>query len=514
MGNNSNRKEVERHCLASLMKFPDLLAEVSHFIKDDDFGEIGRASGSRTIYSAICDASKKGEEITPFTIHIKLNNSGITIPDLDVPVKDYLEDIKLTPISEKGGMQAFAMLKKISVRTELFKAGKAICEAQSHNGEMSLDEILEQSEQIFGSKLATFETQTSQMFEDVFGDMESIIEERGNNPIEYFGIKGPFPRINDIYGSLLRRGNISLIAARQNQGKTQFGQFYMMHAAQNYKLPILHLDMGEMSKFELQIRAMALLTSGQVPPDMLETGEWRKNPETTALVRSTWPKVKDLMERYYYKDVSELTPDQIISVIKRFHWTVVKPRKIALEDGLEFVMFYDYLKAFENNASGQSKYMQEYQLMGYFMQKIKRLIQNVVPAALWTSLQVNRLGITGNKGADDIDDTENVFGLSDRIIQQATHGALLRRMTTDELAQEPGCGNYKLIFQKARHLGKDRDSHVMPVKMSDGGYRKNFIYLEGKNFCWKEVGDLGTVKDKIYAPPDGGEHADENNVEL
>ena len=380
---------------------------------------------------------------------------------------------------------------------------------------MTLDEILEQSEQIFGSKLATFETQSSQMFEDVFGDIETTIEERGNNPIEYFGIKGPFPRINDIYGSLLRRGNISLIAARQNQGKTQFGQFYMMHAAQNYNLPILHLDMGEMSKFELQIRAMALLTSGQVPPDMLETGAWRKNPETEALVRSTWPKVNGLMQRYFYKDVSELTPDQILSVIKRFYWTVVKQRRSPLDDGLEFVIFYDYLKAFENNTKGESKYMQEYQLMGYFMQKIKRLIQNVVPASLWTSLQVNRLGITGNKSSDDIDDTENVFGLSDRIIQQATHAALLRRQTTDELAQEPNCGNYKLIFTKARHLGKDRDAHVMPVRMHDGNYKKNFIYLEGKNFCWREIGDLGTMKDQIAAPlPAEAKDNEERNAEL
>lgn len=497
----SNAKEVERHCLAALMKYPDLLAEVGHFIKDEDFGVQGRASGSRTIYAAIVDASKKNEEVSAFSIATKLANSGISIPDLDIPVHEYLEDIKLVPISEKGGLQAFALLKKISVRRELHKAGAAICQAQKNNGEMTLDEILEQSEQIFGGTLAAFEAQTSQVFEDIFGDVERLIEERGNNPIEYFGIKGPFPRINDIYGSLLRRGNISLIAARQNQGKTQFGQYYMMHAVQNYKLPVLHLDMGEMSKFELQIRAMALLTSGEVPPDMLETGSWRKNPETTKLVRDTWPAVNSLMNRYYYKDVSELTPDQILSVAKRFYWTIVKPRRAPLEDGLEFVMFYDYLKAFENNAAGQAKYMQEHQLMGYFMQKIKRLIQNVVPAALWTSLQTNRIGITGNKSSDDIDDTENVFGLSDRIIQQATHGALLRRMTTDELTQEPNCGNYKLIFQKARHLGKERDAHVMPVRMPDGAYRKNFIYLEGKNFCWKEIGDLGTVKDQLHAPP-------------
>jgi hypothetical protein len=160
-------------------------------------------------------------------------------------------------------------------------------------------------------------------------------------------------------------------------------------------------------------------------------------------------------------------------------------------------MFYDYLKSFENTDAGQSKFKQEYQQMGDFMLKIKRLLQRTIPAALWTSLQVNRIGISGNKSINEIDDTENVFGLSDRIIQQATHAALLRRMTEEELAIEAGVGNYKLIFNKARHLGRDREAHVNPVRMPDGSFRKNCIFLEGKNFLWKEMGDLTTLKDKM-----------------
>lgn len=508
-------KEVERHCLAALMRHPNMMSEIAFLMKEDDFGV--KSSAHKTIYSAILDASKKGEDISSFTIATKLGNSGIDLPDLDVPVKDYLDNIKLVPISEKGGMQAFAELKKISVRREFYAVGKELCRAQEGNANDTVDEIISKAEQLFAARLSLFEKSGQAMFEDVFGDMEATIEERGNNPIEYFGLKGPFQRINEIYGSLLRRGNINLIAARQNQGKTQFGQYYMMHAAQNYNIPILHLDMGEMSKFELQVRALTLLTEGQISPDMLEKGSWRKSAEATAIVRAKWPLVKELEGRYKYKDVSEMTPEQIMSVIKRFYWAHVKHRKQVLEDGLEFIIFYDYLKAFENNDAGQSKYQQEYQMMGHFMQKVKRLIQNDVPAALWTSLQTNRTGITGNKSIGNIDDTENVFGLSDRIVQQATHAALLRRMTVEEHEQEPDCGNYKLIFSKARHLGEDRDAHIMPVRMHDGSLRQNFIYLEGKNFCWREVGDLKTVKDKIYDPPapDGDSSEDgEANVDL
>lgn len=487
-------QDTERHCIAAALRHPDILADVAFIVKEDDFKP---DSANKMIYSVILDSLKKGEEISSFRVAERLNNAGVTFSDLEVSPQDYLEDIKLINISEKAGLQAFQELKKISIRREFYGLGKSLQDAMKGNGNMTVDEIIEQADKLYAGKLGIFESTAGQMFEDVFEDLEATVEERGNNPIQDFGIQGPFKRINSIYGSLLRRGNIMLVAARQNQGKTQFGQYYMMHAMYKHNVPILHLDMGEMSRFELQMRATTLLCQGAVSPDMLETGQWRQNPETEKIVRAAWPHVRKLIGRYYYKDVSELTPEQIIATAKRFYLSKVKHRKLSLEDGLEMLMFYDYLKAFDNTDSGQSKYKQEYQLMGDFMQKIKRLIQKVIPAALWTSLQVNRIGISGNKSMEQIDDTENVFGLSDRIIQQSTHAALLRRMTEEELAIEAGVGNYKLIFNKARHLGREREAHVNPVRMPDGSFRKNVIYLEGKNFLWKEMGDLSTLKDKM-----------------
>lgn len=487
-------QETERHCLAAALLHPDILADVSFIVKEDDF----RAdSANKMIYSVILDSLKKGDEISSFRVAEKINNAGVTFSDLEVSPQDYLEDLKLISITEKAGVEAFKDLKKISIRREIHAMGKSLQDAMLKNGNDTVDEIIQQADTLYAGKLSIFESTASNMFEDVFEDLEAIVEERGNNPVKDFGLQGPFKRINEIYGSLMRRGNINLVAARQNQGKTQFGQYYMMSALFRHDVPLLHLDMGEMSRFELQMRATTLLCQGKVSPDMLETGEWRQNPESTRIVRAAWPHVKKLIGRYFYKDVSELTPDQIIATAKRFYLSKVKHRKISLEDGLEMLMFYDYLKSFENTDGGQAKYKQEYQQMGDFMLKIKRLLQRSIPAALWTSLQVNRIGITGNKSIDQIDDTENVFGMSDRIIQQATHGALLRRLTEEELSIYAGMGNYMLNFTKARHLGRDRDAHNNPVRMPDGSFRKNCIFLEGKNFLWKEMGDLLTLKDKL-----------------
>ncbi len=486
-------QETERQAIAGALRHPDVLSEVAFFVKEDDF----KPGAHRTIYSAILDAMKNGDEISSFRLAEKINNAGISLADLSCSPQEYLDDIKLITISEKGTLQAFKEIKKISIRREFYEMAKSIQQMMLKNGNDTIDEIIDAADSTYARQLSLCEGSNEQLFEDVFGDLEAVIEERGNNPIQDFGIKGPFRRVNEIYGSLLRRGNIMLTAARQNQGKTQFGQYCMMDAVNRYNIPILHLDMGEMSKFELQIRATTLLTQGLISPDMLETGVWKKNEEATRIVRGVMPQVNKMVNQYYYKDVSELSPDQITSMAKRFYLSKVKHRQFALEDGLEFVIFYDYLKAFEASQSGQSKYAQEYQVMGYFMQKIKRLIQRVLPAAMWTSLQVNRIGITGNKSAEHIDDTENVFGLSDRIIQQATHAALLRRKTTEELALEAGLGNYKMIFRKARHLGPNREAHLNPVKLLDGSLRDNQIFLEGKNFTWREIGDLSTLKDKV-----------------
>jgi len=49
--------------------------------------------------------------------------------------------------------------------------------------------------------------------------MERIIEERGDNPLVEFGMMGPHKKINELYGSLLRPGNLTVVVARSGVGK-------------------------------------------------------------------------------------------------------------------------------------------------------------------------------------------------------------------------------------------------------------------------------------------------------
>ena len=73
----------------------------------------------------------------------------------------------------------------------------------------------------FNSDINLYESR-SDLPINIYDELQDVIEERGNNPLTEFGFMGPHSRINELYGSLLRPGNITTIVARSGVGKTAF----------------------------------------------------------------------------------------------------------------------------------------------------------------------------------------------------------------------------------------------------------------------------------------------------
>jgi replicative DNA helicase len=297
---------------------------------------------------------------------------------------------------------------------------------------------------------------------------------------------GPHEKINDIYGSLLRPGNITVIVARSGVGKTQFCMDYATKVSSQYNVPVLHFDNGEMSKEELIIRQCAALSG--VPAYLLESGKWRQAGQNTVdKVRSVWSKVKKL--KFYYYNVGGMDVDSMINTLKRFYYSKVGR-------GNNMVFSFDYIKTSSDGITGNKN---EWQLVGEMVDKFKKCIQKeivedgspVVP--MITSVQSNRSGITTNRNAQNIIDDESIVSLSDRITQFCSHMFILRSKTNDEIAEEGNqFGTHKLINVKARHLGRDIAGACEPVQVDDN-LRKNFINLEFKNFNITEHGDLRDI---------------------
>ena len=86
---------------------------------------------------------------------------------------------------------------------------------------------------------------------DIFKEMPNIIEDRGENNITEFGPSGPHPRLQEMFGSLLRPGNITTIVARSGVGKTNFVMDFCTKVSLKHSIPVIHFDNGEMSKEEL-----------------------------------------------------------------------------------------------------------------------------------------------------------------------------------------------------------------------------------------------------------------------
>jgi replicative DNA helicase len=315
--------------------------------------------------------------------------------------------------------------------------------------------------------------------------MEEIIEERGNNPITEFGMMGPHPKVNEIYGSLLRPGNITVVVARSGVGKTQFCMHYATRVSAKYNVPVLHFDNGEMSKEELVMRQCAALSG--VPMHLIESGNWRRaGQDVVDKVRSVWQKIKNL--QFYYYNVGGMDVDSMIDTLKRFYYSKVGR-------GNQMIFSFDYIKTTSESGGGKS----EWQTVGEMVDKFKKCIQKeiledgnpVIP--MITSVQSNRSGITNNRMSANVIDDESVVSLSDRITQFCSHMFILRNKTADEMQTEGArFGTHKLINVKARHLGKDIAGAVEPVRIGDN-LRKNFINLEFANFNISECGDLRDI---------------------
>jgi replicative DNA helicase len=481
--------ELEQHLIAGLIKHPESYPLVAAFINENDFFDKNTIV-NRTIFCVLRQSLEASDALDEVLLAQRVQSLNISFED-NINISDYIKALSMRQISKEGVVKAAKELKKITVRREIHDASIDVAKnMKSLSSSASFDEIVGEADKIYNDKINLYEIGSNKP-ENLFDEMEDFIEERGNNPIDEFGLMGPHERINDLYGSLFRPGNIAVVVARAGVGKTQFCMdFCTKVSAINNHVPILHFDNGEMSKEELIIRQCSALSG--VPMHLLETGRWRQaGEEVIEKVRSTWEKVKDF--KFYYYNVAGHSIDSMLNIIRRFYYSEVGR-------GNPMIFSFDYIKTTYERQNGASSW----ETVGRMVDKFKQLIQkelcfNGKPAvAMLTSVQSNRLGITNNRSSENVVDDESIVSLSDQITQFCSHLFLLRQKTMDEIQSEPDdFGTHKLICLKYRWLGKDVHRALQPVEMPDGSKRKNYINLHMENFSINEKGDLQDMVDHM-----------------
>ena len=482
--------QCEKYCIGGIIKHPEIFPEIDTWVKEDTFGQ----STHKIIWGILRQSLLKGENPTPTLIAQKISNLNIKTKD-DISIFDYLNAISFSQITKNGVIDNFKELVKLAVLRELVQSSDKVKRFIGENKNKELKEIVSGVDSINNEKIVSLYKNIDQEVQDIFADVESMIEGVAQNPPdpESF-LMGPFPSINSLYGSLHKPSNVTLIAARTGVGKSSYAMYYNIWLAEKHNLPLLWLDFGEMTVKEQQFRAVCSLTKGKVPLHHLEYGTWRQNADYTQIVRSTWERVKKI--KFYFQDVSDMGSQEVLSFIRRFSYNKVGRAN-------PFLVVYDYFKPFDTKDFNRPEWKQ----MGHFLQDVKSFIVNEIPIPFFGAIQINRSGITTNKTADQVDDSENAIGLSDRITQQSSHAFILRYKTMDEIAVEDNrFGNMKLINVKHRHLGKDFMNAIRPVKIGKK-FLKNHINLEGGSFYYEDRGDLNqaaaTIKEQYELLEDG-----------
>ena len=491
--------ELEKQLLAGLIKYPESFAEISNFVSNSDFYS-KQSSLHSAIFRIIKQAIDVGDEIDEIIIAQRVNEVGLSFED-NLNPSDYIKSLSLRKVPEGNILKTAKELKKYTIRREILESSQDIVKKMKNIApESSYRDIIEAADNVYNSRINLYEIGNDTP-ENIYEDMEALVEERGNNPVTEFGMMGPHQKINDIYGSLLRAGNITVIVARSGVGKTQFCMDYSTKVSLEYGVPVLHFDNGEMSKEELIMRQCAALSG--VPMHLLESGKWRQaGQDIVDKVRSVWPKVKNL--KFYYYNVGGMDVDSMVNTLKRFYYAKVGR-------GNQMVFSFDYIKTTSESVGNKS----EWQVVGEMVDKFKKCVQKeilndgnpVIP--MITSVQSNRYGITTNRTSQNIVDDESIVSLSDRITQFCSHMFILRSKTTDEVETEGGrFGTHKLINVKARHLGSDIAGAVEPVSIGDS-LRKNAINLDFNNFNITERGDLRDIARVL----DGHEDLDSDGIQ-
>ena len=481
--------ELEQHLIAGLIKYPKSYPLIASFIDEKDFFD-DNTIVNKTIFCVLRQSLEQAESLDEVILTQRVQSLNISFED-NINIADYIKALSLRQISKEGVLKAAQELKKITVRREIHNSSLEVAKSmKSLSTSASFDDIVSEADKIYNDKVNLYEMGSNKP-ENLFEEMEDFIEERGNNPIDEFGLMGPHERVNELYGSLLRPGNITVVVARAGVGKTQFCMdFCTKVSSMNNHVPVLHFDNGEMSKEELIIRQCSALSG--VPMHLLETGRWRQaGEEVVNKVRQTWNKIKNF--KFYYYNVAGHSIDSMLNIIRRFYYS-------EIGRGNKMIFSFDYIKTTYERQNGASSW----ETVGRMVDKFKQLIQkelcfNDAPTvAMLTSVQSNRLGITNNRSAENVVDDESIVSLSDQITQFCSHLFLLRQKTMDEIQSEPeGFGTHKLICLKYSWLGKDVHRALQPVEMPDGSKRKNYINLHMENFALEERGDLQDLVDHM-----------------
>lgn len=471
--------QIEKYILSGLIKYPNVYADISNFISENDFvNEV-----HYTIFCVFKSSFNNGEQVEKVLIAQKAQNLGITFKDQAIDIFNYVNSICLIPTTQNGIIEAAKELLKFRIRREIEETGDEIKKHAHTCADKTVEEIITESDKIYNKKICAYASENNKP-EDITSNLVEIIEERGNNPIQETGLVTPYENFNRLYGGI-RPGNIYAWVSRPKHGKsTILNDLAIKMTSINKNCRALVLD-TEMTTLDMKFRIASSLTG--IPVWHLETGNWKKNVQLYNKFQESKTQIKTLQDKVDHLQVSGKPIEQVVSIVKRWYYTKVGR-------GNPCVIIYDYIKL-----TGESeKNKQEYQLIGEKVNALKELsLELDVP--ILTACQLNR---SAENGVDD----SSAISQSDRLQWFASYVAIFRRKTVEEIAEDgQDFGSHKMIPLATRFQGRESQGHHDLVRIQEGRsvkYQTNFISFNISNFNVDERGTLSDIVEARALRPD------------
>jgi len=480
-------QRIEKHVLGGLINNPRIFSDIERFVNEKDFF----FDVHNTIFCVIRSILSSGQKLDKILLAEKIQNLGISFKD-DIEIYRYIDEISFTYITAAATIEASKELLKYRIRREILDTSKEVGSYIRKCGAAPIDEIIANCDELYNKKMRTYALDDEPI--DLFSGIGELIEERGNNPQEEFGLMTPWSEFNNMYGGL-RAGNVYAIVSRPGQGKTTWINNLCMKTGLANNVKVLFLD-TEMETMDIQFRMAASLTG--VSMWHLETGNWRKNKELVQRVRTGIKDINKSEYQCFHAFVGNKNIDQICSLVRRWYLSEVGR-------GNQCIIAYDYVKL---TGERVSQNWGEYQAIGDKIDKLKKLAEEI-QAPLITAMQMNRSGERGAGGA--LVDDSSAISLSDRLQWFASFVAIFRRKTLEEVAEDTqNFGTHKLIPLKTRFQGQNAAGHHDLVRRTaENGtvqWFSNFLNFNVENF---DVEERGSLRHVIEAQSERGEDVDE-----
>ena len=173
--------ELEKQLLAALIKEPESYCEISNFISHKDF--YSEDSGLHSaVFTVIKQAIDSGDQIDEVIVAQRVSSLGLSFEDRLNP-SDYIRSLAMRKVPHGNLIKTAKELKKFTIRRELYESAQEIArKMKSIAADSSYSQIIGAADDSYNSRINLYEIGNDTP-ENIYDEMEALIEERGNNPI-------------------------------------------------------------------------------------------------------------------------------------------------------------------------------------------------------------------------------------------------------------------------------------------------------------------------------------------